>query len=152
MHGHGGHEHGEHENHVPVDNTSFMTGDKVVLLLGLITYGIGQSVLFIVLQPLVERIGLTLTQFGFIMASSNLALALSAIYWGKKSDRVGRKPMLIFGLFGYALGSTMVAACLEWGLRGSPQPLLLFAALFISALSSQSNAGQFYDFESGAQG
>jgi MFS family permease len=134
MHGHGGHEHGEHENHVPEDNASFMTGDKIVLLLGLITYGIGQSVLFIVLQPLVERIGLTLTQFGFIMASSNLALALSAIYWGKKSDRVGRKPMLIFGLFGYALGSTMVAACLEWGLRGSPQPLLLFAALFIARL------------------
>jgi len=134
MHGHGGHEQGEHENHVSEDNAPFMTGDKIVLLLGLITYGIGQTVLFIVLQPLVEIIGLSLGQFGFIMSASNLALALFAIYWGKKSDRVGRKPMLMFGLFGYAAGTAMVAACLEWGLRGSPEPMMLFLALFVARL------------------
>ena len=132
MHGHGGHE--QDGQVAEDDNTPFMTGDKIVLLLGLITYGIGQTVLFIVLQPLVERIGLSLGQFGFIMSASNLALALFAIYWGKKSDRVGRKPMLIFGLFGYAAGSAMVAACLEWGLRGNPQPVVLFVALFIARL------------------
>jgi MFS family permease len=125
----------EQGNHTTeADDAPFMTGDKIVLLLGLITYGIGQSVLFIVLQPLVEIIGLTLGQFGFIMSASNLALALFAIYWGKKSDRVGRKPMLVFGLFGYAVGTAMVAACLEWGLRGSPEPMMLFAALFVARL------------------
>ena len=100
----------------------------------MVTYGIGQSVLFIVFQPLVEKIGLTLTQFGYIMAASNLALAVSAIYWGKRSDRVGRKPMLVLGLFGYALGTAMVAICLDWGLRGSPGPMVLFAALLVARL------------------
>jgi MFS family permease len=111
-----------------------MTGAKLVLLLCMVTYGIGQSVLFIVFQPLVEKIGLTLTQFGYIMAASNLALAVSAIYWGKRSDRVGRKPMLVLGLFGYALGTAMVAASLDWGLRGSPSPMTLFVTLLVARL------------------
>ena len=135
MHGHGGHDQSAgHEVVTEEPGQPFLTADKLVLLLGLITYGIGQSVLFIVFQPLVERVGLTLGKFGFIMSVSNLALALFAIYWGKKSDRVGRKPMLIFGLFGYAFGTGMVAAGLEWGLRGSPDPMLLFIALLIARL------------------
>lgn len=134
-HGHGGHARSQEPTALPEDdNQPFMTFDKFVLLLGLITYGIGQSVLFIVFQPLVEKVGLGLSEFGFIMSLSNLALALSAVYWGKKSDRVGRKPMLIFGLFGYALGTLMVALCLEWGLRGSPDPLMLFGALLLARL------------------
>ena len=147
MHGHGGHgaDDAVHDESVAEDdNAPFMTGDKIVLLLGMITYGIGQTVLFIVFQPLVERIGLGFTLFSFrfsplllfgiIMAISNLALALSGIYWGKKSDRVGRKPMLIFGLGGYALGTAMVALCLEWGLRGNPDPMVLFVALLFARL------------------
>lgn len=135
MHGHGGHGATDQGAHAEEDDSGpFMTSDKVVLLLGLITYGIGQTVLFIVLQPLVEKIGLTLGQFGFIMSSSNLALALCAIYWGRKSDEVGRKPMLLFGLFGYALGTAMVAFCLEWGLNGNRDPLLLFTLLLLARL------------------
>jgi MFS family permease len=123
-----------HQEATDESGQPFLTADKIVLLLGLITYGIGQSVLFIVFQPLVEKVGLTLGKFGFIMSLSNLALALFAVYWGKKSDRVGRKPMLIFGLFGYALGTAMVAIGLEWGLRGNPDPTLLFFALLAARL------------------
>lgn len=130
MHGHGGQAHGAVEGHqAEADDTPFMTGDKVVLLVGLITYGIGQSILFITFPPLVEQIGLTITQFGYIMSASFLVLALASVYWGRVSDRVGRKPMLMFGLSGYALGTILVAFSLEWGLRGSPSPLILFVAL-----------------------
>jgi MFS family permease len=106
----------------------------------MITYGIGQTVLFIVFPPLVEQIGLSLTQFGLIFAASNLILAMMAIYWGRMSDRVGRKPMLMFGLFGYALGTTLVTLCLEWGVRGSPAPWVLFGALLLSRLVYSSMA------------
>ncbi|MGI9290634.1 MAG: MFS transporter [Gammaproteobacteria bacterium] len=133
MHGQGGHDgHGQVAAEAEVgvaDDTPFMTGDKVILLLGLITYGTGQSILFITFPPLVETIGLTITQFGYIMSASFLMLAIASIYWGRVSDRVGRKPLLMFGLFGYALGTTLVALSLEWGVRGSPTPLVLFIAL-----------------------
>ncbi len=132
MHGHGnqGHEPGAAEAASGSDSEQpYMTPDKVFLLFGLITYGIGQSVLFIVFPSLVKEIGLTLSQYGFILSASNLVLAMSAIYWGRRSDRVGRKPTLLLGLFGYALGTIGVALALEWGVRGNPEPWMLFAAI-----------------------
>lgn len=136
MHGHGhhgGHSHGQGEGHdAVVSDQPYITPDKVFLLFGLVTYGIGQSVLFIVFPPLVKEIGLTLSQYGFIMSASNLVLALSAIYWGRRSDRVGRKPTLLLGLFGYALGTLGVALALEWGVRSSPEPWLLFAVILLA--------------------
>jgi len=132
MHGHGnqGHGQGAAETAASGDvQQPYMTPDKVFLLFGLITYGIGQSVLFVVFPALVKEIGLTLSQYGFILSASNLVLAMSAIYWGRRSDRVGRKPTLLLGLFGYALGTIGVALALEWGVRGSPEPWMLFAAI-----------------------
>jgi len=111
-----------------------MTADKVFLLFGMVTYGIGQSVLYIVFPPLVKDIGLTLSQYGWIMSISNLVLALSAIYWGRRSDKVGRKPTLLLGLFGYALGTLGVALSLEWGVRGSPEPWLLFGVILLARM------------------
>jgi len=136
VHGHGGHDHQATERaDVGSDsNEPFLTSDKMILLLGLVTYGIGQSILFVVFPPLVEEIGLSLTQFGLIFSISNLMLAVAAVYWGRMSDRVGRKPLLLLGLFGYALGTTIVALSLEWGLRGSPAPWLLFGVIVLARL------------------
>ncbi len=137
MRGHGnqGHGHGAPEATASSDSQQpYMTPDKIFLLFGLITYGIGQSVLFIVFPSLVKEIGLSLTQYGFILSASNLVLALSAVYWGRRSDRVGRKPTLLLGLFGYALGTTGVALALEWGVRGDPQPWALFAVILVARM------------------
>jgi hypothetical protein len=68
-----------HTSETSADSAPFMSGDKIVLLLSMITYGIGQTVLFIVFPPLVEQIGLSLTQFGLIWAASNLIIAMWAI-------------------------------------------------------------------------
>ena len=56
QHGHGGH--AQHGQQTDGADAPFLTADKVILLLGLITYGIGQSILFVVFPPLVEEIGL----------------------------------------------------------------------------------------------
>jgi len=138
MHGHGhGHGHGQQDavdRAAVIDEAPFLSADKIILLVGMVTYGIGQSVLFVVFPPLVEEIGLTLTQFGLVFAISNLVLALTAVRWGRLSDRVGRKPLLLLGLFGYALGTTILALALEWGLRASPAPWILFGVIVFARL------------------
>jgi MFS family permease len=50
------------------------------------------------------------------------------------SDRVGRKPMLILGLFGYAAGTSIVALTLEWGLSGTRAPWVLFGVIVFARL------------------
>jgi len=134
MHGHGNLGHGAPDTAHSGPSEPYITPDKIFLLFGLITYGIGQSVLFVVFPSLVNDIGLTLSQYGVIMSVSNLVLALSAIYWGRRSDHAGRKPTLLLGLFGYALGTLGVALALEWGVRGSPEPWVLFGAILLARL------------------
>ena len=116
------------------DPDKFFSADKALLLVCLVTYGMGQSVLFVVFPPLVETIGLTKTQFGLIFSISNIVLAIAAVYWGRLSDKVGRKPLLLVGLFGYAFGTGLLALTLEWGVRGTPAPLLLFGAIVLARL------------------
>ena len=116
------------------DPDKFFTPDKALLLVCLVTYGMGQSVLFVVFPPLVETMGLTKTQFGLIFSISNIVLAIAAVYWGRLSDKVGRKPLLLVGLFGYAFGTSLLALTLEWGVRGTPAPLLLFGGIVLARL------------------
>jgi MFS family permease len=122
----------DHARGAKADPNKFFTADKAILLVCLVTYGMGQTVLFVVFPPLVETIGLTKTQFGLIFSISNIVLAVTAVYWGRLSDKVGRKPLLLLGLFGYAFGTGLLALALEWGVRGTPAPMLLFGAIILA--------------------
>jgi len=118
----------------------FFTPDKIILLVALITYGIGQSILYVVFPPIVEDIGLTKTQFGLVIAISNVALAFGAMFWGRKSDTFGRKRTMVVGLFGYALGTFLLASTLEWGLEAARAPLLLLGIIMAARLTYASIA------------
>jgi len=118
----------------------FLTTDKIVLLVSLITYGIGQSILYVVFPPIVEQIGLTKTLFGMIIATSNIVLAFGAVFWGRKSDTFGRKRTMVVGLFGYAFGTLMLATALEWGLSGTPTPMVLLGAIMLARITYASLA------------
>ena len=64
--------------------------DKIVLILGLVIYGTGFSLLYIIFAPLSRSIGLSTTQFGILIAISNVALVFSSFFWGKRSQIIGR--------------------------------------------------------------
>ncbi|MGI9290606.1 MAG: MFS transporter, partial [Gammaproteobacteria bacterium] len=67
-------------------NTESVAGgkrDRTILLAGLITYGVGQSLLYIILMPLGLEIGMSAGQLGTIISISNLAILFTAPVWGK---------------------------------------------------------------------
>jgi len=92
--------------------------DMTILLFGLITYGIGQSLLYVVLGPIIRDIGITDIQYGALVSASNVAIVLTAPWWGRKSEVWGRKTVLIIGLVGYAAGYTLLAYGVQLGLDG----------------------------------
>jgi MFS family permease len=92
--------------------------DKLILLVGLITYGMGQSLLFVIFAPLARELGLAGWQLGFVIAASNVALAVSAPRWGRASDHLGRRAVYLTGMAGYAIGYAALAFGVQAGLSG----------------------------------
>jgi len=57
---------------------SWISLDKVILIIGLIIYGTGFSLLYIIFAPLSRSIGLSTNQFGILIAISNVSLVFSS--------------------------------------------------------------------------
>ena len=63
-----------------------MPRDRLILLVGLITYGMGQSLLFVIFAPSARQLGIEEWKLGFIIAASNVMLAFSAPRWGRAAN------------------------------------------------------------------
>jgi MFS family permease len=107
--------------------------DRTILLTGLITYGVGQSLLYIIFAPLGQKIGMPAWQIGTIISISNLAILFAAPFWGRKSDTLGRRRVFVIGLVGYGVGYGALALAVQAGLAG----MLLTMPLFLSLVAAR---------------
>src|SRR5690606_10572192 len=86
-------------------------GNRVLGLLFVVLFlvMIGFSVLFPVEPYYIQLFGATSATMGWLTASFSLAQLIFSPWWGRLSDRVGRKPIMMVGLFGYALSMFLFA-------------------------------------------
>ena len=103
-----------------------------LILFSVLATGIGQSMTFTLMAPLGREVGLGEVQVGLIITCSALAFTLTSPVWGSTSDRWGRKPVLLLGLFGYAFGCILFATVFFYGLKG----LLSGITLYLLVISS----------------
>jgi DHA1 family multidrug resistance protein-like MFS transporter len=94
-------------------NIAILTFALVVVMLG---YG-----MVIPLFPFyIEKMGAGGSQLGLLISTSALLELLFGPIWGSLSDRIGRKPILLLGLLGYALSSLLFGLSTElWMLFAS---------------------------------
>ncbi len=94
-------------------NIAILTFALVVVMLG---YG-----MVIPLFPFyIEKMGAGGSQLGLLISTSALLELLFGPVWGGVSDRIGRKPVLLLGLLGYALSSLLFGLSTElWMLFAS---------------------------------
>ena len=86
------------------------------LVPGLVAFSMGQTVLFAVAGPVIRDIGLSEFQLGMIVSAAAVMFMLASPIWGRLSDSWGRKRVIVFGLFTYALTSFALAATMQIGL------------------------------------
>ena len=103
-----------------------------VLILGLMATGIGQSLVFAILAPLGREVHLSEVQITALVGSSALVFGLAAPYWGRYSDRVGRKAVIITGLAGYCIGTLVFTSVFYAGLSGLVSGTALYVTLLVS--------------------
>ncbi len=65
---------------------------------------LGLGVLFPVLPFLTRELGISDARAGWLLAAYPLASLAASPFWGRFSDRRGRKPALVIGLVGYGVG------------------------------------------------
>ena len=108
-----------------------------VLILALMATGMGQSLVFAILAPLGREVHLREVQITSIIGLSALIFGLAAPRWGRLSDRIGRKPIIITGLVGYTVGTLLFTSVFYAGLTGVLSGVLLYAVA-LTARCSQS--------------
>ncbi|HZR80506.1 MAG TPA: MFS transporter [Candidatus Binatia bacterium] len=91
--------------------------DFAVLFSCLVSVGMGQSMLFSVLPPAAREIGISPFQVSTIFATSASIWVFVSPAWGRRSDRAGRRRIIIVGLLGYALSMALIATVIEIGTR-----------------------------------
>jgi MFS family permease len=106
-----------------------------VLILGLMATGIGQSLVFAILPPLGREVNLSELQITSIIALSALFFGIVSPRWGRLSDRVGRKPIIIVGLLGYTVGTVVFTSVFSAGLSGLLSGTTLYVVLLLARCS-----------------
>jgi MFS family permease len=106
-----------------------------VLILALMATGMGQSLVFAILAPLGREVHLRELQITSIIALSALIFGLAAPRWGRFSDRIGRKPVIITGLVGYAVGTLFFTSVFYAGLSGLLSGAALYTILLLTRCS-----------------
>ncbi len=100
----------------------------IILVFALVVVMLGFGMVIPILPFYTERFGAGGSAFGFLVAIAALTEFIFGPLWGGISDRVGRKPVLMIGMFGYAL------AMLLFGI--STELWMLFASRALSGVLS----------------
>ena len=103
-----------------------------VLLLTAFCFGLGQTVIFAVLPPIARDAGLSEFQVTMIFGSSAVFWVLMSPRWGRRSDRTGRKPVVLTGLAAFVVAMLGLAGAISvvlGGAMGATAAFVLMAAV-----------------------
>jgi MFS family permease len=110
-----------------------------LLFTALLVVGFGNTMLLAVLPPLSRDIGLSEADVGWIFSLSAFIWMFSSPHWGRESDRVGRRPIVVLGLGAYAISMALLSVLAGLGLLG----WLTGTALLISLVLARAIFGTF---------
>lgn len=102
-----------------------------ILFLVMFLVMVGFGIIIPVLPFYAENLGASAFELGLLMAVYSLMQFLFAPMWGRISDRVGRKPIILTGIFGLAISFFMMAL--------SSTLWMLFVARVIGGFLSSAN-------------
>ncbi len=100
-----------------------------ILFVSLACLGTGQTVIFAILPPLARELGLSEFKVGAMFMVSAICWMLTSPFWGRYSDRIGRKPVILIGIGGFTVSTFIFAGLLDWGLEVQLSMLLLYPLL-----------------------
>ncbi|WAA08739.1 MFS transporter [Fervidibacillus albus] len=110
-----------------------MNNRKALMILFLVMFivMVGFGIIIPVLPFYAEELGANSKELGYLMAVYSLMQFLFSPMWGKISDRIGRKPVIMIGISGLAVSFFLMA--------NANQLWMLFAARILGGFLSSAN-------------
>lgn len=105
-----------------------------ILFFSLVCLGSGQSLMFAILPSLARDLGLSEFMVGAVFSVSAAIWVFTSPYWGRRSDHIGRKPVILIGLCGFGISTVLFASVIWMGLEGL-LPLLALYPLMVATRS-----------------
>ena len=115
-----------------MSSNTFPTKHFALLIASLVAIGMGQSMTFAILAPLGRQVEMSELAITTLIACSSLTFGFASPYWGRLSDRIGRRPVILIGLVGYCFGTTAFASIFILGINGTLSGAGLFASLLVA--------------------
>ncbi|HEY2406689.1 MAG TPA: MFS transporter [Polyangiaceae bacterium] len=112
---------------------------RALLFITLFNSILGLSILFPILGPLGRQLGLTEFQIGSLSTAYSVMQFLFSPYWGKLSERVGRKRILLVGVLGFGVSFLSFGLAADYGMRVH----LATPTLYVLLLSARLLGGTF---------
>lgn len=84
-----------------------------------------------VIGPLIRELGLSEWHGGLVVTISGVFWMLLARFWGERSDRLGRKPVLLLAGIGFSVSYLLLAGLLEYALGVSLRLTLLLLLMIL---------------------
>ena len=103
-----------------------------ILFLCQLAGGMGQTLVYAVMPPIARRLGMSEFETTMIYSLSSLLWIVTSPFWGRRSDVVGRKPIMMVGLLAFAISTTIFATLVLVGLQGWIQVSVLFPLLLVA--------------------
>lgn len=92
----------------------------IVLMSSMFIFTLGFGIIAPIMSYVIKDMGATALDLGLLLATSSAMQFLCAPAWGRLSDRFGRKPVLLAGLFGFGVSFVIVGFSTElWMLYAS---------------------------------
>lgn len=115
-------------------NNSRNNRDFVILFLVMLITGAGNTALQSVLPSLGRSLHVPDYLIAAVFSVSAAIWVISAPYWARRSDREGRRNMVLLGIFGFSLSTFLVALILSAGIFGWIGPVTTVVAVVFARL------------------
>ena len=105
---------------------------RFLVAIAISLFAVSQAMPVLVVSPLIREVGIDEFDFGITFSLASILLIFAAPFWGKRSDTLGRRPLVLLGLTGAAFGTLAIALTLESGLQGYLSGFSLLVALGVA--------------------
>ena len=107
-----------------------LAAPRLRLAVGWMTLFVVGADLFVVsplLPTLAHHFTVTPSVAGWMVTAFAVLYAVGAPWWGARADRVGKRPVILWGLIGFSLGNTLTSVAPTFGLFVGSRMLSGFA-------------------------